>query len=104
MALGEPYAGKPPVRFDEGRRCETGTDNRVGLIRKYHPAYSTRWTMGCGRNHNDAAPSGAPASCQKVRPHGRAALSHSTFVKPPALPEVADFGMGMRGLASRECF
>ena len=48
MTLGEPYAGKPPVRFDEGRRCETGTDNHD----QFNPAVTPRllyWQAGRSR-------------------------------------------------------
>ena len=52
MTLGEPYAGKPPVRFDEGRRCETGTDNHG----QFNPAVTPRllyWQTGRGGiSHN----------------------------------------------------
>jgi hypothetical protein len=47
MTLGEPYAGKPPVRFDEGRRCETGTDNRG----QFNPAVTPRLLYWIAARH-----------------------------------------------------
>ena len=82
MTLGEPYAGKPPVRFDEGRRCETGTDNRG----QFNPAVTPRllyWQTRAGAALA-ATPLGFEGSARRRRRPG----GH----RRPVRPMVADGG------------
>lgn len=48
MAFGEPYAGKPHVRFDEGRRWEDETDN-YGRLKPVHTTPPTLLGNGKGK-------------------------------------------------------
>ena len=78
----------PPSGMEE----RAGESRRVGF---QSPSLRLSPSSLAGRESGPATTFGN-GGCVKRRPQGHAALSRQTLVKPPALPEVADFHLSLR--------